>query len=648
MKNPNFSSFSQALTVFEKELNPEQREAVYHSGGPALVIAGAGSGKTRVVTYRVAYLVKKGIPPSRIFLATFTNRAAKEMVRRASHLSGVELSSLWAGTFHHLANMALRKTAPLIGYSKDYTILDREDALELLRSVRKEFLEKKEKKKFPKENVLQDIYSLAVNTGTSVENVILEKYPDLFKYLEDIEKIKVEYEKKKKALNVMDFDDLLYYFSKILEIDKVREKYAEFFLHILVDEYQDTNPLQARIVEYLRNIHRNIMVVGDEHQSIYSFRGARFKNILDFLEKFPDAKIYTIETNYRSTPEILKVATSIISSSIFSFKKSLKPVRKNGEKPKLVVASDVYRQAVFVADKILEYYEEGVPLSQIAVLYRNHFHSMELQMELTRRGIPFVVRSGLRFFEQAHIKDVLAFLKILQNPKDELAWRRVLKLFPGIGDKTASAIFNKLGERGNYWEVFLEYKPRNETIKESLQLLYQIFQRLETNKENVSASIECVLDMFYAEYLEENYPNWKSRVEDVLQLAKYAEGFPSLEAFLSELSLLGGMRAEDIFVREGEECVVLSTVHQAKGLEWKIVFIIWLAENHFPYYKSFEEEEIEEERRLFYVAVTRARDMLYLVYPLSVGNDPWDFRILRPSPFLEDLDSSCYEEWRIE
>ena len=632
---------------WDKELNPEQKEAVFHESGPALVVAGAGSGKTRVVTYRVAYLVKRGVPASRIFLATFTNRAAKEMVRRASQLSVVDLSSLWAGTFHHLANILLRKNASLVGYSPGFTILDREDSAELIRSVKKEIVKGEEKKRFPRESVLQDIFSFSVNTGKDLEEVIIDKYPGLLPRLEDIRKVYSKYQERKRALNLMDFDDLLYYMLKILEEESLRKKYGEFFLHVIVDEYQDTNLIQAKIVENLGSYHRNIMVVGDEHQSIYSFRGARFENILDFLKKFPEARIYTIETNYRSTPEILKVATSVISSSIFSFKKELRPVRSRGEKPKLVTVGDVYQQASFVAQRIIELHEDGIPLNEIAVLYRNHFHSMELQMELTRRGIPFQVRSGLRFFEQAHIKDIISFLKILENPHDELAWRRVLKLFPGIGERISDRIWEKLRKTSPYWKVFTDFRPSRESVRESMGILYRIFSGLEEGK-GVKDRIELILSEFYEEYLESTYPNWKTRKEDIRQLANFGERFQTLESFLSYISLLGGMRAEDVFMREDEESVILSTIHQSKGLEWRVVFVIWLAENHFPYFKSLNEQELEEERRLFYVAITRAKDELYLVYPLTSGSSPWNFQILRPSPFLEELDNENLEEWRVE
>jgi len=632
---------------FEEDLNSEQKEAVLHDSGPALVLAGAGSGKTRVITYRVAYLVSKGISPARIFLATFTNRAAREMVRRASSLVGMDLSPLWAGTFHHLANLLLRKNASLIGYSPSFTILDREDSQELLQSIRNEKIKREDKKRFPKGSVLQDIYSFHINTKKNLEEVVLERYPDFLEEVEAFKLILQSYRRRKKELNLMDFDDLLYYMDILLNEPRVKEMYGNYFFHILVDEYQDTNLLQAEIVNKLGSFHRNIMVVGDEHQSIYSFRGARFQNILDFLKEYPETKIYTIETNYRSTPEILRLATSIISSSQFSFKKRLKPVRGKGEKPILATPQDVYQQASFVAQRILELSEEGIPLSEIAVLYRNHFHSMELQMELIRRGIPFTVRSGLRFFEQAHIKDVISFLKIIQNPKDELAWKRGLKLFPSIGEKTAHQIWERVKTVSLPLEELGKMEFKKESLRESIREIYEILSRLERRRENIPQMIEDLLDNFYAQYLEANYPDWKVRVEDVKQLARYSETFSNLEEFLSELSLMGGLRAEDIFARETGEAVILSTVHQAKGLEWKVVFIIWLAENHFPYYKSITREEIEEERRLFYVAVTRAKDYLYLLYPLTSGSDPRNFLLLRPSPFIEEIDSSSYEEWSI-
>ncbi len=629
---------------FEEDLNQEQKKAVFHKSGPCMVIAGAGSGKTRVITYRVSYLVNQGISPSRIMLATFTNRAAKEMVRRASSLIDIDITPLWAGTFHHLSNLILRKDAKKIGYSPSFTILDREDSKELLKNIKNEKIKKEEKKIFPKETVLQDIYSFSVNTKKNIEDVISSKYPDFLEMADKIEKIYELYKVRKKELNLMDFDDLLYYLNCLLDNSEIREKYGNYFLHVLVDEYQDTNLLQAEIIDKIGSIHRNIMVVGDEHQSIYSFRGARFQNILDFIKKYPEAKIYTIETNYRSTPEILHMATSIISSTKFSFKKELKPVRERGDIPELITPEDVYEQASFTARKILELKENGTPLHEIAVLYRNHFHSMELQMELTRKGIPFVVRSGLRFFEQAHIKDVISFLKIVQNRKDELAWKRVLRLFPSIGERTAQKIWERVKKSSVPLEELGKMEFMKESIKESVREFYQVLEKLVRKEKNISSMIEKLLSMFYSKHLETNFPDWVRREEDVKQMAKYSTNFSSLESFLSELSLLG-VRMEDVFSREEKkDAVVLSTVHQAKGLEWKVVFIIWLAENHFPYYKSETSEEIEEERRLFYVAVTRAKDKLFLLYPLTSGSNPRNFLLLKPSPFLDELDLSVYEK----
>ncbi len=431
-----------ALKVdYEHELNPEQHAAVMHQEGPALVLAGAGTGKTRVVTYRVARLIESGTRGENILLLTFTNKAAKEMMRRVELLIGRNITGLFGGTFHHVANLLLRQHYQLAGYKQGFSILDREDSKELFESCIAEIFKKD--RVIPKGAVLSEICSLAKNTGAEVEDVVMQRFPHFVNAFEDIAKIVELYEKKKLSLNLMDFDDLLCGWKKIFqENEKVREYYSLKFRHILVDEYQDTNSLQADIIDLTTGDAGNLMVVGDDAQSIYSFRGADFENILRFPDKYQGVSIFKLTTNYRSTPEILYLANSIIANNRKQFHKELHAVAPSGDPPFLVPLRNVFEQAEFVASVVMDLNMDGRSFEEIAVLYRSHYQSMELQMEFQRRGIPFEVRSGLKFFEQAHIKDVLSFLKVLVNPHDEISWKRIVKLVPGIGNMTAGKIWN--------------------------------------------------------------------------------------------------------------------------------------------------------------------------------------------------------------
>ncbi|MGB9699333.1 MAG: ATP-dependent helicase [Thermodesulfobacteriota bacterium] len=648
---------------YEKELNAQQLAVVKAAAGPTLVIAGAGSGKTRVVTYRVAHLVESGIEPQRILLLTFTNKAAREMLRRVEELvpGAADASQrVWGGTFHHMGNRILRRHAPLVGFQPNFSILDREDARKLMDACISDLKIKPKSSRFPKGEVLENILGLTINTKEGLEEIILDRYPFFSPLLGEIQAVMQRYKQRKKELNVMDFDDLLYYWEVLLrEHPEVRTRYGQQFQHILVDEYQDTNLLQADILDLLARDHRNLMVVGDDSQSIYSFRGANFANILTFPERYPDARVYKLEINYRSTPQILHLANLSIRHNRYQFQKKLKTARNSGPLPYLVSTPDVMEQAFFVAQQIAEAHQKGIPWGEIAVLYRAHYHSMELQMELTRRGIPFEVRSGLRFFEQAHIKDVSAFLKIICNPLDELAWRRVLLLYPQIGKSTAQKIWH-LASSGILtpqadWDAkeIREKIPRRawETwsqFNKTLSQLRKMQQTLGPDK-----MIELIIKEGYEDYLKSRYPDYESRLDDLKQLASFAQNYTSLHDFLSELALLTSLEGEMTSLRNGgaEGKVTLSSVHQAKGLEWSWVFIIWLAEGKFPSIRSISENGgagEEEERRLFYVAVTRARDELYLCYPLFApdrgGRELWQ----KPSRFISELAGRGYKKLEIE
>src|SRR3974390_3489935 len=429
---------------YARELNPQQYAAVTAPPGPALVIAGAGSGKTRTLTYRVAYLLEQGIPPERALLLTFTNKAAKEMMRGVADLLGQELSSLWGGTFHSIGNRILRQHATVLGFTRNFSVLDREDAKHMIATCVAEADIEVTKTRFPKAEVLGDIFSMAVNTEKQIADILAEQYEDFLALVKPVTEIQQRYAERKRAANAMDFDDLLVLWLKLLQDDaEVREHYQRRFQFILVDEYQDTNRLQSDLIDLLAARHHNLMVVGDDAQSIYAWRGANFQNILQFPKRYPEAKIYKIETNYRSTPEILQVANAAISANVNQFAKELSPARKSGIKPAIVVSNDASEQAAFVAQRVLELREEGTDLNKMAVLYRSHFHALELQLELTKRNIPFSITSGIRFFEQAHIKDVTAYIKLVTNFRDELAFKRLAQLLPGIGGKGADKLWKQ-------------------------------------------------------------------------------------------------------------------------------------------------------------------------------------------------------------
>ncbi|MCX7667457.1 MAG: UvrD-helicase domain-containing protein [Atribacterota bacterium] len=636
---------------YDRELNEEQQKVVFSPGGPSLVIAGAGSGKTRTITYRVAWLLESGVPPQSILLATFTNKAAREMLHRVEFLLGIETRSLWGGTFHHICNLILRREAQRIGYNPGYTILDREDQKDFLEICVEGLNIDTRERRFPKGDVLLHVITLSRNTLRSIESILEEYHPQFLEWTGRIAQIAALYQDRKRALNVMDYDDLLWYvWSLFRDEPDVRRYYGRLFQHILVDEYQDTNLIQAEIVDALAEVNRNLLVVGDDAQSIYSFRGANFENIIRFPERYPDCQIYKLETNYRSTKNILQLANQIIRHNIHQFPKELRSVRENGEKPVVVPTRDVLEQADFVASKILDLRDRGYSLNDIAVLYRAHYQSMELQLELTQRNIPFEIRSGIRFFEQAHIKDVVAYLKIVVNPLDEVAWKRVLKLYPGIGKATAEKIWQLIQDSpdpiGRLSEVEIQ-ELVSSSASEGFRSLLGLLRELEKLDSAPASAIQVILKEGYEAYLQSHYMNAYDRIQDIEELATFALRYDSLEKFLNELVLVGSMEGDTVAVGGvPDEKLTLSTVHQAKGLEWPCVFVIWLCEGGFPASPNIgKRENIEEERRLFYVACTRAKDFLFLTYPILTQGFTNRSLLRKPSRFIQELDGSCYHKY---
>ena len=628
---------------YAAELNEQQLAAVTASPGPILVIAGAGSGKTRTLTYRVAYLLENGIDPRNILLLTFTNRAAREMLGRVANLLPVDASELWGGTFHSVGNRILRRHGSALGYSSGFTIMDREDQKDLIDTVVANAGIDPKEIRFPKGDVLAEIFSFVVNTEKPLEELLVEKFPYFLPLLDKIQDVHERYEKKKKATNSMDFDDLLEKtLSMFQEHERIAEVYRRQFQFILVDEYQDTNKIQADLVDLLARDHRNVMVVGDDAQSIYSWRGANFQNILEFPKRYPDGQVFKIEMNYRSVPEILEVANAAIATNVQQFRKHLSSTRESKAlKPALVALNDGAEQAQFVAQRILELRDENVDLNDIAVLYRAHYHAVELQLELSRRGIPYQITSGIRFFEQAHIKDVTAFIRFVANPRDEVAFKRMVKLLPGIGNRTAENLWQAWAagvvaadvDRGSekesqaagvsasgysFGEPLQAMNVSAKSKKMWTQLAHTLDEIAPGGQPNPpSEMITSIVEAIYDDYAKVNFTNYELRREDLDQLAVFARQFKDVHEFLSQLALISNVDAEATSVQGADkEAVNLSTVHQAKGLEFHTVFVIWLTDGMFPSSRSLDTRDaLEEERRLFYVAITRARDELYLTYP---------------------------------
>lgn len=648
---------------YRKELNDEQYAAVSSPEGRALVIAGAGSGKTRTLTYRVAWLLDQGIDARNILLLTFTNKAAREMIGRVRELVPTDISDLWAGTFHSICSRILRRHAEEIGFTRSLTILDRDDQKSMLQSIMGKRDSKADKKRFPKADVLASIFSLVVNTGQNLEDVIAERYEYFEEWFEEIESIRVAYIDKKVQANSMDFDDLL---VKCVELLKERPDllalYQKKFRHILVDEFQDTNLVQCELIELFEGEKNSLMVVGDDAQSIYSWRGANMRNILHFPQQSRPCRTFAIETNYRSVPEILDLSNEAIRANTERFDKNLRAERKGGEmKPAMVVVEDPTMQAAFVGQRIVELQEEGIALDEIAILYRAHFQSMEVQMEMTMRGIPFAITSGLRFFEQAHIKDISAFLRFVTNRRDEVAFKRMAELLPGVGATSSEKLWQAWRNSGwsseplpppQFSRVWAGLKPPKKAEADWQQvgfILDELYR--DGNFAKPSEMIYSVLEGMYDDYLKASFDNYEARRSDIEKMMEFSSGFDDIEIFLEQMSLLSNTDTDKQPAADEDEAkVTLSSIHQAKGLEWKVVFLVWLAEGQFPNGRILESDDLsmlEEERRLFYVAITRAKDQLYLLYPMINPKSYTGDVMQMPSRFLNDFPASMVEEWKV-
>jgi DNA helicase-2/ATP-dependent DNA helicase PcrA len=638
---------------YRAELNDEQYEVVANGDGPCLVLAGAGSGKTRAVTYRVAWLLEHGVPPDRILLLTFTNKAAKEMVVRTESLLKFYPQGLWAGTFHSVANRLLRMYGDRTPFGRNFSILDDDDAGDLMKLCIKERKVKITGDRFPSANVLKNLASYAVNARRPIAELIEERHPQLIVYTNDILEIIKKYAAEKERQKTMDFDDLLVKLLELLKTDDdLRRSLGNKFAYVLVDEFQDTNVIQAELVDLLSSEHRNLLVVGDDAQSIYSFRAAQIKNILDFPSHYENARTFRLLTNYRSTPEILAVANAVIKNNADQFKKDLTAVVRNGELPLLVPAADERQEAQYVTEQILELIEGNTKLKEIAVLFRAAFHSQALEFELMKRNIPYEYRGGLKFFERAHIKDAVAHLRLVRNVKDGMAWMRVLQLQPGFGLATAGKAATYFGEFSDIGAALSSIPPFSPKVQIGWRKTAEILSAMLAGFTPSEMLRNFAGSEGYNEYLTSEYPNARERREDLEQFALFSEQYSEIGPFLDAIALTGdfGVRVDDPEQKKEEEVsedrLILSTIHQAKGLEWDNVFIIHLAEGSFPHQRAYGEEGgMAEERRLFYVAATRARRRLYFTYPITSGYEHVEIR--QPSQFVKEIPRDAVEEVRL-
>ncbi|WP_447969595.1 ATP-dependent helicase [Nitrospira sp. M1] len=649
LKRPAAEQTTPTLSLnYAEELNPQQLAAVEAVNGPALVIAGAGSGKTRTLVYRVARLIDLGIPPASILLLTFTRKSAQEMLDRVGYLIGSRSEQVAGGTFHSVANILLRRHGRSVGLEPGFTILDRGDSEDLINLLRNQMGLNDVGKRFPRKRTIADIYSKSANTLQSPEDILLNDYAHFGEFLEELTKLQQAYETTKRQRQLVDYDDLLVKLRELLHTDETaRHNISQIFRYILVDEYQDTNRLQADVVRKLAATHDNVMVVGDDSQSIYAFRGATFRNIMEFPTLFPDTTIYKLEENYRSTQPVLQLANRLIEQAPEKYTKELFTKKLEGPLPVLVQATGENAQSRFIAQKILELREEGVALDEIAVLFRSSFNAFDLELELTRCNLPFVKRGGFKFIETAHVKDLLAHLRVIHNPLDTVSWNRILLLIEGVGPKKAKDVLAALVNTAQPYDILKNGTGRSAHGLRHLATLLEGIAEHDTltPAELISETME-----YYLPILKDQYDDYPKRIRDLEHLSVMAERYHQLSDFLADLTLeppnesIIDIEAPD---RDNER-LVLSTIHSAKGLEWRCVFVMWLVDGRFPSAYSFaEDDELEEERRLLYVAITRAKQELFLTYPINVYDKMTGSVLSKPSRFLDDIPSSFLETWNL-
>jgi len=629
--------------AWEEDLNDAQRAAIEHTEGPLLVIAGAGSGKTRTLTHRVARLVSAGVPPAAILLLTFTRKASQEMLQRATRLLDNRCERVSGGTFHSFSNLKLRQYASCLSLSPDFAILDRSDAEDLIGLIRKE-TDGSPGRPLPRKNTLADIFSRAVNKVLPIEEVVFADYPHFSELTETLVSMFGEYTRRKREHHFLDYDDLLICFQRLLQdFPDVRRRISSGHQYIMVDEYQDTNKIQAQILYLLTDATRNIMVVGDDSQSIYAFRGANFRNIMEFPSLFPNTRIIGLEENYRSTQPILDLTNIVIERAREKYSKHLFTRKGGGAIPQMIETEDENTQSRWVVERVVDLRSRGVCLREMAVLFRAGFHSFDLEIELAREGIPFIKVGGFKFTESAHIKDTLAHLRVVANPYDRISWYRILQLVEKVGPRNAQRIYEAIVQAKAGLDGLFMLKVKNPEI-DRLKALYRAIDAAAMPVAEMGAAVI----QYYLPILKRSFDDHPRRTKDLEQLLGIMERYGRLEPFLTDMALEPpNISAEDRLYaeRDDEDRLVLSTIHSAKGLEWHSVFVIWALDGRFPsLHAQSSEEDMEEELRLMYVAATRAREGLVFTYPRQVYDRSLGIILNRPSRFIDMIPEEILEK----
>jgi DNA helicase II / ATP-dependent DNA helicase PcrA len=649
--DPNRPCEARFSLNYDADLNTGQLAAACALRGPVLVIAGAGSGKTRTLVYRVARMIESGIHPESILLLTFTRKAAQEMLQRVGLLIGARSDRVNGGTFHSVANLLLRRYGKAIGLEPGFTILDRGDSEDVINLLRTQLGLHDKARHFPRKNMLNEMFSKAANKLLPLEDIVLGEFPHFSEEVEELKNLQKAFEAYKRRRLLVDYDDLLVRVRELLETQEdLRRRISDIHRYIMVDEYQDTNALQAEIVRKMAFTHDNVMAVGDDAQSVYGFRGATFRNIMDFPKLFPGTQLFKLEENYRSTQPILSLANEVIGLATEKYPKTLFTRKEHGATPVLAKAVDENTQSRFVAQRILEIHEEGTPLGEIAVLFRSSFHSFDLEIELARRNIPFVKRGGFKFVETAHVKDLLAHLRVIQNPRDAVSWNRLLLLIEGIGPKKSRDLVGEIFRQESNGLDVLRAASIKGAAGPGLQELVRVLEEVSEEADMTTGERLAALSAYYVPLLKAEYDDYPKRLKDLEHLQTIAERYQSLETFLADLTLeppdesVVGVEAAD----RQDDRLILSTIHSAKGLEWHSVFVIWVLDGKFPSLYSFAaNEDLEEERRLFYVAITRAKQNLYLTCPVNVFDRTSGMVLSKPSRFLDEVRRDCLESWSL-
>jgi DNA helicase-2/ATP-dependent DNA helicase PcrA len=635
---------------YENLLNSQQLEAVKSFSGPVLCIAGAGSGKTRTLIYRVARMIESGINPESILLLTFTRKAARNMLNRVASLVGESGKRVAGGTYHSFAAQMLRQYGHYLELNQNFSIIDESDCGDIINLIRADLGLNKKETRFPQKKTILEIFSKAINLEKEIEEIVEAEFSHFAEHTGEIVKINEQFVNYKRQNSLIDYDDLLIFLLRLLkDSEEARTRINERYRYVMADEYQDTNGLQARITLLLGGSRKNIMVVGDDAQSIYSFRGAQIRNILEFPAQFENCQIIRLERNYRSTANILNSANQLMTNAEEGFGKTLFTEREKGDKPALIKCQDDEEQSMFIAARILELREQGIPLKDIAVLFRSSFHAYQLELELKRRNIPYVKWGGFKFLESGHLKDILAHMRVIQNPYDQVSWLRILLLLEGVGTQTATELFAQIKTNKDPFDLS-EAKVRGRA-RDGLATLGKVLQKARLLADEKPARLLDLFAEYYFPILKKNFDDYPRRIKDIDALAIICQKFGDLSEFLAEMALEPPRDSGDsnLVAREkDDEQLILSTIHSAKGLEWHSVFIIHTLEGRFPSFNAFKSNEsLEEERRLMYVAMTRAEENLAISYPLTMWDPASGVLLARPSRFIEEIGDDNLETWEI-